>query len=102
MKLSWKEITPEEAKECGIILPHPDFEGPHNEIGEECPWPWEPQQLEGVPMGQYHCGYCGGMQVAGTPHIDWAPHMARMDETNEHLVLFYSPGFLKLHGRSRR
>lgn len=46
-------------------------EGPLNEMDERCPWPWDPQQLKGVPMGQYHCPYCGGMQVAGTRHIDF-------------------------------
>lgn len=46
-------------------------EGPLNELGERCPWPWDPQQLVGAPLGQYHCPYCGGMQVAGTKHMDW-------------------------------
>lgn len=45
---------------------------PMNEIGERCPWPFEPLFLVGAPMGQYHCGYCGGMQIAGTPHLDWS------------------------------
>jgi hypothetical protein len=39
--------------------------------GEECPWPWEPQQLAGAPMGQYHCGYCGEMCIAGMEHTDY-------------------------------
>lgn len=65
----WHEITPEEA--VNITLPHPDIEGPLTMEGEECPWPWEPQQLVGVPMGQYHCRYCGEMCVAGFPHTDY-------------------------------
>lgn len=46
---------------------------PRNELGEECPNPIEPLLLAGAPMGQYHCNYCGGMQLAGTPHMDWRP-----------------------------
>lgn len=66
----WRDIEPEDA--INLVLPTEDgMRGPLNEMGEECPWPWEPQQLVGVPLGQYHCGYCGGMQVAGTPHIDF-------------------------------
>jgi hypothetical protein len=34
-------------------------------------WPWEAQQLVGVPMGMFHCNYCGAMCVAGLPHPDW-------------------------------
>lgn len=45
---------------------------PMNEVGEECPFPLDPPQLLGAPMGQYHCPYCGGMQVAGVPHLDWS------------------------------
>lgn len=66
---TWRDIKPVEA--AGISLPHEGIEGPMNEMGERCPWPWDPQQLVGVPMGQYHCPYCGGIQVAGTPHMDW-------------------------------
>lgn len=74
---SWKEIEPEDA--VNIVLPNDDIQGPLNEMGEECPWPWEPQQLVGVPLGQYHCGYCGGMQIAGMEHIDFR-------EVNEYAV----------------
>ena len=66
----WHEIAPEDA--INIELPRPDIAGPVNEQGEPCPWPWEPQQLVGVPLGQYHCGYCGAMVMAGLPHIDYA------------------------------
>ncbi len=24
-------------------------------------------------MGQYHCGYCGAMVMAGMPHLDYGP-----------------------------
>lgn len=70
-KRSWTEFEPHEAQD--LLLPSDDVQGPYNEIGQECPWPWEPQQLKGVPMGQYHCPYCGGMQVAGVPHLDHGP-----------------------------
>lgn len=50
---------------------------PTNELGEACPYPLDPLQRVGQPLGQYHCPYCGGMQIAGIPHIDWAS----LDET---------------------
>lgn len=73
---SWYDIEPKDAVD--IVLPWngPDgtIEGPLNEMGERCPWPWDPQQLKGAPIGQYHCPYCGGMQLAGIPHVDWTGH----------------------------
>lgn len=68
---SWREIDPKDAVGINLAERH-DVEAPHNEMGERCPWPWEPQQLVGVPMGQYHCGYCGAMCLAGLPHPDYA------------------------------
>lgn len=65
----WHDIEPKDAAD--IVLPRDDITGPINELGEPCPWPWDPQQLVGAPMGQYHCPYCGGMQLAGLPHLDW-------------------------------
>jgi hypothetical protein len=65
----WTEITPADAR--GIELPAPGIIGPVNEAGDPCPWPWEPQQLVGAPLGQYHCPYCGAMCVAGMPHPDY-------------------------------
>lgn len=67
--VKWSEIEPKDAVD--IVLPMEGIEGPVNEEGEECPWPWEPQQLVGAPMGQYHCGYCGAMVVAGIEHLDY-------------------------------
>jgi hypothetical protein len=66
----WTEISPEDAKEIDLSK-RLDIEAPHNEMGERCPWPWEPQQLVGVPLGQYHCPYCGAMVLAGVPHPDY-------------------------------
>lgn len=66
----WSEIDPKDA--TGIVLPTDGILGPVNEQGEPCPWPWEPQQLVGVPLGQYHCLYCGAMVIAGIPHLDYA------------------------------
>lgn len=65
----WFDIASEDA--VNIALPREDIVGPVNEEGEPCPWPWEPQQLTGAPIGQYHCGYCGAMVVAGAPHVDY-------------------------------
>lgn len=70
-KRPWHEIAPKDAVDIGF--PHESIWGPLNEYGGECPWPWEPQQLVGVPMGQYRCGYCYAMCVAGVPHSDFTP-----------------------------
>jgi hypothetical protein len=66
----WQDINPKDAVDIDCRT-RPDLDPPVNEIGEVCPWPWEPQQLAGAPLGQYHCGYCGGMNVAGMEHLDW-------------------------------
>jgi hypothetical protein len=50
---NWTEIEPRDAVD--IVLPRGDITGPFNEAGEPCPWPWDPQQLVGQPLGQYHC-----------------------------------------------
>lgn len=65
----WTELEPQDATKlkCG----DGEIEGPLTSWGEECPWPWDPQQLKGAPLGQYHCPYCGEMCVAGVPHTDW-------------------------------
>jgi hypothetical protein len=31
--------------------------------------PEDPLRLAGQPIGMYHCGECGCMQVAGMPHM---------------------------------
>jgi len=67
----WFDIAPADATDIDLSR-RIDIRAPRNELGEPCPWPWDTQQLRGVPMGQYHCPYCGGMQVAGMPHIDWS------------------------------
>ncbi|CAM4331829.1 hypothetical protein NONI108955_21260 [Nocardia ninae] len=66
---NWFDIEPVDA--MNIELPQPDIDGPVNESGEPCPWPWEPQQLVGAPLGQYHCPYCGAMVMAGMRHLDY-------------------------------
>lgn len=68
-KLPWSDFDPSTVTD--IQLPHPFIEGPLNSMGEECPWPWDPQQLVGAPMGQYHCPYCGDMVLAGMMHVDF-------------------------------
>lgn len=68
--MNWYDISPVDAVEIDVTQ-RDDITGPVNEMGEECPWPWEPQQLVGVPLGQYHCGYCGAMVIAGIPHVDY-------------------------------
>lgn len=77
--IHWTAIKPEHATE--IALPQMGIYGPTNEIGEPCPWPWEPQQLGGAPLGQYHCRYCGGMQMAGIPHLDWTDDDGPRDQS---------------------
>lgn len=66
---TWRDLRPEDMTKTA--LPFEGIEGPMNELGERCPWPWDPQQLLGAPLGQYHCPYCGGMQVAGMEHADF-------------------------------
>lgn len=68
-KTHWTEISPKDAVD--IVLPRDDIIGPVTMEGDPCPWPWEPQQLGGTPMGQYHCNYCGEMNVAGMQHVDY-------------------------------
>jgi hypothetical protein len=69
--LSWTDIEPAEAVNI-VLYRRVDIRAPRNENGEPCPWPWEPQQFDGQPIGQFHCSYCGGMQMAGLPHLDWS------------------------------
>jgi hypothetical protein len=66
----WQDIDPADAGALDLRV-RTDITAPLNEEGERCPWPWEPQQLGGAPMGQYHCGYCGAMVAAGLPHLDY-------------------------------
>lgn len=68
-KRMWYDIEPVEA--VTYVLPASDVQGPYNENGEPCPWPWEPIQLKGQPLGQYRCGYCNAMVVAGMHHVDY-------------------------------
>lgn len=68
----WQDIAPRDAVNLNLTV-RLDITAPLNEAGERCPWPWEPQQLSGAPLGQYHCGYCGAMCAAGIPHPDYSP-----------------------------
>lgn len=68
----WSEVTPTEAATRYPEGAIGQVTLPYNELGEECPWPWDPQQLVGRPLGQYHCPYCGAMVMAGIPHLDYA------------------------------
>jgi len=69
----WTDITPQEAATQQLNLARDiHITAPRNEEGERCPWPWEPQQLVGAALGQYRCGYCGAMVVAGVPHLDYS------------------------------
>lgn len=69
---AWTDIDPKDATDLNLTRDL-HISAPLNEMGERCPWPWEPQQLGGAPIGQYRCGYCGAMVMAGMPHIDYAP-----------------------------
>lgn len=84
--LAWTDIAPKDAKDIDLTRDL-HISAPLNEQGERCPWPWEPQQLVGAPLGQYHCGYCGAMVMAGMPHIDYAP--AERVLTPENLTSVY-------------
>jgi hypothetical protein len=65
----WHEIDPKDA--LGIQLPQDGIVGPLTMEGNPCPWPWDPIQLVGAPIGQYHCPYCGEMVIAGMNHVDY-------------------------------
>lgn len=67
----WEDIDPADATDLNLHV-RADITAPLNETGERCPWPWEPQQLVGAAMGQYHCPYCGAMVLAGIAHLDYA------------------------------
>jgi len=69
---AWTDITPAEAVNLDLDK-HPEITAPLNENGERCPWPWDPQQWAGAPLGQYRCPYCNAMVMAGMPHLDYAP-----------------------------
>lgn len=81
-KRAWYHIQPRDARQ--LRLPNDEIWGPLTEYGGECPWPWEPQQLQGVPMGQYRCKYCNAMCMAGIPHLDYMPGWDE-DDLSEHL-----------------
>lgn len=65
----WFDIEPRDAVD--LSLPSEGIIGPLNEEGKECPWPWDPQQLGGAPLGQYRCPYCLAMCMAGMRHFDY-------------------------------
>lgn len=69
--INWFDIEPADAVDINLTT-RSDVTAPLNEAGERCPWPWEPQQLIGVPLGQYHCLYCGAMVIAGVRHVDYS------------------------------
>lgn len=69
--MNWYDIEPKDAVDIDCTT-RPDLNPPVNENGEVCPWPWEPQQLIGMPIGQLCCGYCGALSVAGLRHPDYA------------------------------
>jgi hypothetical protein len=69
---AWTDLDPKDATDLDLTRDL-HISAPLNENGERCPWPWEPQQLGGQPIGQFHCSYCGAMVMAGMPHVDYAP-----------------------------
>lgn len=61
-----------------IPLEDGTFRAPMGDCGQDgpepCPWPLDPLILVAagpVPLGMYHCPYCGSMVVAGVPHPDY-------------------------------
>lgn len=68
--MRWQDIKPEDAVNINLAE-RLDITAPLNEVGERCPWPWEPQQLKGAPLGQYHCQFCLAMVIAGLEHPDY-------------------------------
>ncbi len=68
--IHFSKIDPQDA--MGLVLPMQGVQGPINELGDPCPWPWDPIQLKGAPIGMYHCPYCLSMVMAGMDHLDYA------------------------------
>ncbi len=68
--MRWQDIAPVDAVDYDLAEDL-TITAPLTMDGRRCPWPWEPQQYVGAPMGQYHCGYCGEMVLAGVEHIDY-------------------------------
>jgi hypothetical protein len=77
----WTDIDPKDALDIDLSKDLTTT-APLNENGERCPWPWEPQQLVGAPLGQYRCGYCNAMCVAGIPHLDYTPEERQLTRDN--------------------
>jgi hypothetical protein len=77
----WTDIAPVDAAAIDLSQDL-TITAPLNENGERCPWPWEPQQLVGAPMGQYRCQYCNAMVMAGIPHLDYAPEERQLTRDN--------------------
>lgn len=78
----WTDIPPADATELDLSKDL-TITAPLNENGERCPWPWEPQQLVGAPIGQYRCGFCGAEypgddnfvgQLCGLPKEHFGEH----------------------------
>lgn len=69
--IDWRTVTPQQALNLDLLRDL-RYTAPLNEQGERCAWPWEPQQLTGAPVGQYHCPYCSAMVMAGMMHLDYA------------------------------
>ncbi|QQM45129.1 hypothetical protein [Streptomyces liliifuscus] len=77
----WTDIDPKDALNIDLTKDL-TITAPLNENGERCPWPWEPQQLVGAPLGQYRCPYCMAMCVAGIPHLDYMPEERTLTRDN--------------------
>ncbi|GGM26938.1 hypothetical protein GCM10011608_09670 [Micromonospora sonchi] len=73
----WQDIAPADATKLDLSKDL-TITAPLNEEGERCPWPWEPQLRASEPIGQFHCGYCGAMVLAGMPHIDYGDEPAEV------------------------
>lgn len=93
----WQDIVPEDAVNINLSLDL-SITAPLNEMGERCPWPWEPQQLVGVPMGLYHCQFCGAMVMAGLPHFDYTPEERVVTEDNAQEIAEWMGGINSGHG----
>lgn len=66
----WTHIDPADA--AGFDLRRTsEIEGPLNEHGEVCPWPWEFQQLTFEANRVHTCSYCGTMGTPGLVHPDY-------------------------------
>lgn len=86
--IEWHTISPADAVNIDLRK-RLDITAPLNEAGERCPWPWDPQQLEGAPLGRtiaataarWSSLVCGTLTTRPLPQAypTWPGHLRALD-----------------------